>query len=114
MSPFSILVVLGSLACTVVGQLLFRGAALSANASGTFVNPKSLGMYATAIAFYGVMTILWAHALRDMSLARAYPFMALSFLMIPAAEHFLYGQAWSWNAIIGGFIIVAGIVVTQL
>jgi multidrug transporter EmrE-like cation transporter len=40
--------------------------------------------------------------------------MALSFLFIPVAEHFLYGQSWSWNAIMGGLIIVAGIVVTQL
>lgn len=114
MTPLSAAIVLGALACTVAGQLLFRGAALAANAAGGFANPKSLLWFASAIALYGVMTVLWAHALRELPLARAYPFMALSFLIIPVAEHLLYGQAWSWNAILGGGVIVAGIVVTQL
>ena len=114
MTPLSAAIVLGALACTVAGQLLFRGAALAANAAGGFANPKSLLWFASAIALYGVMTVLWAHALRELPLARAYPFMALSFLIIPVAEPLLYGQAWSWNAILGGGVIVAGIVVTQL
>jgi multidrug transporter EmrE-like cation transporter len=114
LSPLSAAIVFGALLCTVAGQLLFRGAALSANIAGGFFNPKSLMLFATAIALYGVMTLLWAHALRELPLAKAYPFMALSFLFIPVAEHFLYGQSWSWNAIMGGLIIVAGIVVTQL
>ncbi len=114
MSPLSAAIVLGALLCTVAGQLLFRGAALSANVNGGFFNPKSLMLFATAIALYGVMTLLWAHALRELPLSRAYPFMALSFLIIPVAEHLLFGQVWSWNAILGGMIIVAGIIVTQL
>lgn len=114
MSPFSIAIVLGALACTVAGQLLFRGAALSANAAGGFANTKSMVLFATAIALYGVMTLLWAHALRELPLAKAYPFMALSFLIIPVAEHLIYGQVLSWSAIIGGVIIVAGIIVTQI
>jgi drug/metabolite transporter (DMT)-like permease len=114
MSPLSAAIVLGALLCTVAGQLLFRGAALSANAAGGFFNAKSLLLFATAIALYGVMTVLWAHALRELPLAKAYPFMALSFLIIPLAEHLIYGQTVSWAAIFGGMIIVAGIVVTQL
>ena len=114
MSPLSAAIVFGALLCTVAGQLLFRGAALTANVMGGFINPKSLMLFATAIALYGVMTLLWAHALRELPLAKAYPFMALSFLIIPVAEHLLYGQVLSWAAIAGGMIIVAGIVVTQL
>jgi drug/metabolite transporter (DMT)-like permease len=113
-TPFAAAIVLGALACTVAGQLLFRGAALSANAAGQFANPRSLLLFATAIALYGIMTVLWAQALRELPLAKAYPFMALSFLIIPVAEHLIYGQAWSWNAVIGGAVIVAGIVVTQV
>ncbi|NJR14217.1 MAG: EamA family transporter [Phyllobacteriaceae bacterium] len=114
MTPLSAAIVIGALACTVAGQLLFRGAALSANAAGGFANPRSLLLFGTAIALYGIMTMLWAHALRELPLSRAYPFMALSFLIIPIAEHFIYGQPWSWNAVVGGVVIIGGIVVTQL
>ena len=58
--------------------------------------------------------MLFRSALRELPLAKAYPFMALSFLIIPVAEHLIYGQVLSWAAIAGGMIIVAGIVVTQL
>jgi multidrug transporter EmrE-like cation transporter len=114
MNPFSIAVVLGALFCTVAGQLLFRGAAIAANANGTFFNPRSMAGYAIAITLYMVMTVLWSHALREMTLSKAYPFMALAFLILPVAEHLLYDQPWSWYSITGGMIIVAGIVVTQL
>ena len=114
MSSLSAAIVMGALFCTVAGQLLFRGAAIAANANGTFFNTRSLIGYATAITLYMVMTVLWSYALREMTLSRAYPFMALAFLILPIAEHFLYGQTWSWFAITGGAIIVVGVVVTQL
>jgi multidrug transporter EmrE-like cation transporter len=114
MNPFSMAIVFGALFCTVAGQLLFRGAAIAANANGTFFNMRSMVGYATAITLYMVMTVLWSHALREMTLSKAYPFMALAFLILPVAEHFLYGQTWSWNAVVGGAIIVVGVIVTQL
>jgi drug/metabolite transporter (DMT)-like permease len=114
MSPASAAIVVAALTCTVVGQLLFRGAALAANTHGSFYNLRSLVGFSVAIVLYAVMTVLWAHALRELSLAKAYPFMALSFLIIPVAEHLIYGQAWSWNSALGGGIIIAGIVVTQI
>jgi drug/metabolite transporter (DMT)-like permease len=114
MSTQSASIVIGALLCTVAGQLLFRGAALTANEMGSFFNTKSMMNFGTAIACYGVMTILWAHALRELSLSRAYPFMALSFLIIPIAEHHIFNQALSWQALAGGAVIIAGIVITQI
>lgn len=100
--------------CTVAGQLLFRGAALAANQAGSFNNPRSVMGFGAAILLYGVMTLLWAHALRELSLARAYPFMALSFLIIPIAEHYIFTQPLTWQALAGGVVIIAGIVITQV
>jgi multidrug transporter EmrE-like cation transporter len=107
-------IVFGALLCTVVGQLLFRGAALTANEAGSFFNTRSMTGFGVAIAFYGVMTFLWAYALRQMSLAQAYPFMALSFLLVPVAEHYLFGQNLGWQPLVGGAVIIAGVLITQI
>jgi multidrug transporter EmrE-like cation transporter len=114
MSVQSASIVFGALFCTVVGQLLFRGAALSANAAGHFFNTRSIIGFGTAICLYTIMTFLWAHALRQMSLAQAYPFMALSFLLIPVAEHYLFGQNLGWQPLVGGVVIIAGVLITQI
>jgi drug/metabolite transporter (DMT)-like permease len=107
-------IVAAALFCTVAGQLLFRGAALAANKNATWLNLHSMSLFAIAIVSYGVMTILWANALREVSLSRAFPIMALAYLIIPLAEHQLYGQPLPWNTLAGGGVIIAGIALTQL
>jgi multidrug transporter EmrE-like cation transporter len=114
MSAQSASIVIAALLCTVAGQLLFRGAALTANEAGSFFNTRSITSFGIAIAFYGVMTLLWAQSLRQMSLAQAYPFMALSFLLIPVAEHYLFGQNLGWQPLVGGVVIIAGVLITQI
>lgn len=104
----------GSLACTIMGQLLFRGAALAANHNATWLNRQSIAFFLIAVTSYGVMTLLWTHALRELSLARAFPIMALAYVIIPLAEHHFFGQPLHWNVLAGGSVIVAGIVLTQL
>ena len=114
MSPQTYAIIFASLCCTVAGQLLFRGAALAANTFGSWLNLRSAVLFCTAIAMYTAMTFLWTHALREVSLARAFPFMAIAYVILPVAEHFLFAQALHWNALAGGAVIMAGICLTQL
>jgi len=112
--PLHMAIIAGALFCTVAGQLLFKGAALAANTYATWLNPRSLTLFCTAICLYMAMTFLWTTLLREVSVSKAFPFMALAYLIIPVSEALLFGQAFQWNALLGGAIIAAGIVVTQL
>ena len=64
-----------------------------------------------ALMLYGLTTILWVFVLRSVPLSAAYPIYALVFVLVPVAAHFLFGEALSWNTVIGGAIIMLGVVI---
>jgi drug/metabolite transporter (DMT)-like permease len=114
MSAWAILSIVVAVIGTVAGQSLFKGAAMAMNASGTSYDMRAFWLFATAVVVYGIMSVMWTIALREVSLARAYPFMALSFVLIPIAEHLIYGTPLPTPALVGATVIAAGIVITQI
>ncbi len=77
---------------------------------------KSLAMLLSpyvigGLALYGVGTILWLFALRQLELSVAYPFVAMSFVMVLASGVFFLGEPLSAGRIIGVCLIVSGLVV---
>jgi multidrug transporter EmrE-like cation transporter len=114
MSAWAIASIVVAVIGTVAGQSLFKGAAMSMNASGSTYDFRALWLFATAVVVYGIMSVMWTIALREVTLARAYPFMALSFVLIPIAEHLIYGTPLPTPTLIGASVIAAGIVITQL
>ncbi len=104
-----------SLSC---GQLLFKFSALSiaklpffwSGAIKLLVNP----WFICAIFIYGVATIAWVWLLRTVDLNVAYPFVALSFVIVPLASQYFFGEIVSVKYSIGYFLMVFVIsIITQ-
>jgi drug/metabolite transporter (DMT)-like permease len=101
-------------AMIAAGQMLFKVAASQWRIDGWtwatvrgFLSPALLA----ALVLYGLTTILWVLILRSVPLSAAFPLYALVFLMVPAASHFVLGEPWSWNTLIGGGVIVVGVII---
>jgi drug/metabolite transporter (DMT)-like permease len=95
-----------------VGQLLFK---LSVrNSSSSMLEVLISPLFLFAVAFYGGLTVLWIWILKAVPLSRAYPFVALSFLITPLLGVVVLdeplGRFFWW----GGGLIVAGIVFVVL
>ena len=101
-------------ALIAVGQVLFKIASRSvgepdaAGLTGLASNPYLLA----ALALYGSGTILWLFILKRVPLSAAYPFMALSFCLVPLLGYWFLGETLSWRYGAGLALIVAGLLVT--
>lgn len=98
------------------GQVLFKlagGRIDGREASGitgllyTLFDPFLL----SAFAIYGSATILWVYVLRSIPLSQAYPFMALSFVLVPLASYLFFGETLGLRYWIGAGLLLSGMVV---
>jgi drug/metabolite transporter (DMT)-like permease len=113
--------IFGTLLLTVAGQLLLKWRALATRpplpASGKlsylmtmFTDPYVwLGLGGAVLA-----SVCWVLAVRQTPLSVAYPFMALSFLLVPAAASVLFGESISAGQYAGMATIVAGVALTAI
>ena len=104
--------ILVSVAMICSGQLLFKevGNRLAAGMSPTQLQVAWVA--SLAIAIYGVATLLWIHILRSVPLTKAYPFMALSFVIVPLGSVLFFSEQVRLQYVVGTALIVAGVVVT--
>lgn len=63
------------------------------------------------LALYGVGTVLWLFALRQLDLSLAYPFVAMSFVMVALSGIALLGEPVNTGRLIGLGLIVLGLLV---
>jgi len=109
----SLLVIVGLMAC---GQILFKIAA-GRLGGGADLAPSSLIRAAldpfllTGIALYGLTTLLWVVVLRDTALSKAYPFVALTLVLVPLTGIIVFDEPFSLPLLLGGLLILAGVLV---
>lgn len=84
---------------------------------------EAMGLMAKAMAFvfsplvllglalYAVGTVLWLFALRQMDLSLAYPFVAISFVMVVLSGMLFLGEPAQASRFIGVGLIVLGLLV---
>ena len=92
------------------GQLLFKLAANAMQGPGPTLGPRSLIILAAALVVYGLATIGWVLVLRQAPLNRIYPFMALSFVLVPLGSRYVLGESLAPQYWIGVVLLVAGLV----
>ena len=107
-----------------IGQILFKKAALVGGKGGaapadrpegadslswiwSFLNP----WMALALVLYAAATVLWVLILRSTPLSFAYPFVALGFVLVPLAGHFLFDERLSTTTVTGCALIVGGVLI---
>ena len=93
------------------GQILFKLSAAALNTHGSFFAPKVLVALVSAFAVYGIATIAWVWVLQRIELGRAYPLMALAFVLVPVGSYVFFGERFSPQYFAGVALIVLGIIV---
>ncbi len=92
-----------------LGQILFKKAAASIADATQWQQWVFNGWLITALALYGITTLVWIWVLRHAPLHIAYPFMALAFLIVPCLGWLFLGEPIHVQTLVGGALILAGI-----
>lgn len=99
------------------GQILFKYSAQSApefnDVSAILSLVRSPSMWA-ALILYGFATLLWVYLLQQIPLSKAYPFVALGFVLVPLAGQFLFGEIVPRIYWLGVMLILVGIFFTGM
>lgn len=95
-----------------IGQVLFKASATNLSQSGSFFEFKTAAMLLAAMCLYGVTSVAWVWVLQKVELGRAYPLMALGFVLVPLASYLIFGEKFTAQYFLGVVLIVTGIVVT--
>ncbi|MEH6811444.1 MAG: EamA family transporter [Motiliproteus sp.] len=103
--------------CVIIiasGQILFKVVGLRSvdgfSAQSLLSDHVTLGTLLFALTLYMISTFLWIHILRTVPLSTAYPFMALSFVLVPLSSWVIFKEPMSWSDGTGATLIVLGIV----
>ena len=113
MTPWLVVLLVVYSVMLASGQILFKLSAEAARERGgsvlvsLLVEPK----FAIAIALYAALTLLWTWILSKVPLSRAYPFVALAFVVTPVLAHSLLGERISVGLIVGTGLVMVGLMV---
>lgn len=110
-----------TLALTVYGQLIIKARAL-VHAPRVASLPKFDYLWAmytdvgvlSGLAAGVLASVCWALAVEKVDLGLAYPFMALSFVVVPLSASFLFFEPVSLRQFVGLCIIVVGIALSTV
>ena len=105
------LAAMGCVALIALGQIVFKTAADAGTSAGTFMAPRPLAIAFAAFAIYGATTVLWMLLLQRAPISKVYPFMGLSFVILPVAAYFLFGEALTARQLVGSVVIAGGVVI---
>jgi drug/metabolite transporter (DMT)-like permease len=94
------------------GQILFKLSASALQSSGSFFEPNTAIILLSAFALYGVTTIGWVWVLQKIDLGRAYPLLALTFVLVPLGSYILLGERFQPAYFLGVALIITGILIT--
>ena len=97
--------------------MLFKQAALSLPAIdrvGALVAIARNPWIWAAGTLYGVAVVLWVVILQKLPLSIAYPFVALSFVVVPLAAALFFQESLSLKTLSGAVLILAGIYVSTM
>jgi drug/metabolite transporter (DMT)-like permease len=93
------------------GQILFKVAAERISASGGQLTTPALSVVALSLGLYGIATLGWIWVLQWYPLSRIYPLMALSFVLVPLAGAFIFGERLTFSFFAGTALLLAGLFV---
>ncbi len=94
------------------GQVLFRYTGIRVQEQGGgFLRLIVEPFFVSALALYAATTFVWVYVLRHLPLSQAYPFMALSFVLVPLASVLIFHEVLTLRYWIGTAMIIAGMIV---
>ena len=115
MRPIDLLVLLLTPLLLSAGQFLFKktAAGLEAGSLGEFLASLLMSpWFWAALAVYGGATLVWVFALSRVPLTGAMPFVALTFVVVPAIGAVFLGERLNLMYWLGVGLIIAGVFAT--
>ena len=106
-----------SVSLSALGQTAFKvgvGHASPAPDASIWIKAAAMvfsPMVMLGLALYGVGTVFWLFALRQLDLSLAYPFVAMSFVMVAGSGMLFLGEPMQPSRVIGLALIVIGLLV---
>jgi drug/metabolite transporter (DMT)-like permease len=94
------------------GQILFKLAARTISTGGNLLSAALSPYFIAGVVIYGTTTLAWIWLLSKMTLSKAYPFMALSFVFVPLLSALILGEHINGRYWIGMALIISGLLVT--
>lgn len=82
----------------------------SINGAGTVLDRSVVSLSLASLLIYGMATLFWVFLLQTAPLSRAYPYMALSFVIVGLASWAYFQEPLSGLYIAGLTLVVLGIV----
>lgn len=109
----------GTLFLTAFGQLIIRARAVDVARGVAGRAAYLIAMFLDVWVWLGLFgavlaSICWILTLRQLSVSAAYPFMALSFVIVPTGALVFLGERVTAVQWLGCCLIVAGVIVTAL
>jgi multidrug transporter EmrE-like cation transporter len=117
MSLSGFFIILSSVSLSAIAQLSFKhGVSTTTIEPSANVLMKAWMMLTSpyvfvGLALYGIGTVLWLFALKQMELSLAYPFVGISFIMVFFFGVLLLGEPLNYQRLVGTLIITLGIIV---
>lgn len=101
-----------------VGQVMFKLVSRQMSFASGFLNGLFQlafePLFIASIALYGFGTLLWIFVLREVPLAVAYSFMALTFVMVPVLAKLFLHETLPPKYILGTVMIISGLMIQRL
>lgn len=115
----SYLLVLLTILLTVYGQLAIKWQVLQAgslphdlSAKFAFVLRLLLNPWIISAFFAAFLAaVCWIGAMTKLELSKAYPFMALNFILVAIFANLFFGEVVTWPKIAGLTLVVIGLIV---
>lgn len=95
-----------------IGQILFKITSGILAQTGSIFAAKTLTMLFCAFGLYGITTIAWIWVLQKIELSKAYPLMALAFIIVPIGSYIFLNEKITYQYFIGVGLIMFGIFIT--
>lgn len=117
-----LLFVFGTVLLTVYGQLIIKRRALAHASDGSDQRPQFeyvLSMFLDPWVLSGLgaavlASVFWVMAMQKLKLSYAYPFVALSFALVPIASYLFLNERLPPMQLFGVALIVAGVTVSAI
>jgi hypothetical protein len=104
-----------ALVCVVglaIGQILFKLSANSLAETGSLFATKTLATLVCAFGLYGTVTLAWVWLLQKAELGQMYPFVALTFVLVPIGSYFIFNERFGAQYMFGVAFVMLGIFLT--
>lgn len=71
-------------------------------------------MVIVAFFFTFLSGLTWILAISKLDLSQAYPYVAITYILVPSAGIFLFGEVMSMQKIVGSLVVIVGIGIVML